>query len=145
MTATPPTLDRTPARRDFLVVWATGLLIAAGLGWGAAVIRGEQFWLVLGVSTAGFLAPCVTLAWLLLGAGRHVAPDPHVEENVESRWMDKAASGALFDTLSAAGISAGAIGLFELELDAGLALVGVVAFALLDGCLRFALLRRRET
>jgi hypothetical protein len=144
MTAAPPTLDRTRARRGLLVVWATGLLLAAALGWGAAVIRGEQFWLVFGVFTACFLAPCITLAWLLLGAGRHVTPDPHVEENVESRWLDKAASGALFDTLSAAGITAGAIGLFDLELDAGLALMSVVAFALVDGCLRFALLRRRE-
>jgi hypothetical protein len=68
MTTTPPV---APSRsRELLITCSTGVLFAAALGLGAAVLRGEQFWLVFGVLTACFLAPCITLAWLLLGAGR---------------------------------------------------------------------------
>jgi hypothetical protein len=58
--------------------------------------------------------------------------------------MDKAASGALFDTIGGAGLAAGLLSVFELEVDAGLALLGVVAFALADGGLRYLRLVRRE-
>ncbi len=145
MTTTPPVSDRSAARRALAVEWVVGLLIAAALGLGVAVTRPDQFWLVLGVFTACFLAPCIALAWLVLGRGRALQPDPRAEENVESRWMDKAAAGALMDLLPAAGITAGAVSLFELDLSADTALVGVVAFALVDGGLRFAVLRRRES
>jgi hypothetical protein len=144
MTAEPLTADRTRARRELLLTWSTGALFAAGLGLVVALLRGEQFWLVFGVFTACFLAPCVALAWLLLGAGRRVKPDPHVDENVESRWFEKAGSRALFDTLAAVGIAVGVLTVFELEADAGLVLMGVWAFALADGTLRYVLLARRE-
>jgi hypothetical protein len=144
MTATPPTLDRTPARRELLAVWSTGALMAAGLGLAVALFRGEQFWLVFGVFTACFLAPCFGLAWLVLGPGRRVAPDPHADENVESHWFEKAGSGALFDTMAVIGIAVGVLSLFELEADAALVLMGVWVFALADGVLRYTLLARRE-
>src|SRR4051812_10152003 len=107
MTAPPLAAGRRPAVRDLLVVWFVGLLFAAGLGAGAALLRPEQFWLVWGVFTACALAPSIALAWLVVGAGRRVRRDPRAEENVESRWFEKAASGALFDVLAAAGVTAG--------------------------------------
>ena len=139
-TATP----RERARRDLAVVWGTGLLLSAAVGLVVALLRPEPFWLVFGVFTACFLGPGVTIAWLVLGAGRTVQPDPHVEENIESRWFDKAGSGALFDTLAGAGIAAGAMSIFGWQPDAGLVLMAVVAFALADGALRYWLLARRE-
>jgi hypothetical protein len=145
MIGTPPAVDRAAARRSLAVEWLGGLLIAAGLGLVVALGRPDQFWLVLGVFTACFLAPSIALAWLVLGRGRAVQPDPRAEENVESRWLDKAAAGALMDLLPAAGIMAGAISLFRLDLAADVALIGVVVFALADGGLRFAVLRRRES
>jgi hypothetical protein len=144
MTASPPTTGRERARRELGLVWATALVLAAGLGLGVAFLREESFWLVFGVFTACFLPPSLGLAWLLLGAGRRVRPDPHVEENVESRWMDKAAAGALLDTIGGAGLAAGVLSVFELSVDASLALLGVVAVALADGGLRYLVLARRE-
>jgi hypothetical protein len=145
MTATSATRGRKPGVRDLLVVWLVGLAGAACLGLGATLFRPEQFWLVFGVFTACALAPSVGLAWLVVGRGRQVAVDPHAEENVESRWFDKAASGALLDLVPAAGLVAGAVSLFELDLPGDVALLGVVAFALVDGGLRYALLTRRES
>ena len=145
MTTTPPTIDRAALRRSLAVEWVAGLLFAAGLGFGAALVRQDQFWLVFGVFTACFLAPSVTLAWLVLGRGRAVQPDPHLEENVEARWFDKAGAGALIDTLAATGVAAGAIGVLGLDPPADLALLGVVAFALVDGAVRYAVLARRES
>jgi hypothetical protein len=144
MTASPSTTGRDGARREQALVWSTAVLLAALLGLGVALLRGESFWLVFGVFTACFLPPCLGVAWLLLGAGRRVRPDPHADENIESRWLDKAASGALFDTIGAAGLAAGLLSVFELRVDAGLALLGVVAFALADGGLRYLSLARRE-
>jgi hypothetical protein len=74
-----------------------------------------------------------------------VRRDPREQENVESRWVDKAASGALFDLLPAVGVTAGAVALCGLDLPADLALIGVVVFALADGALRYAVLRARES
>jgi hypothetical protein len=127
-----------------LATWLTGLLVAAAVGLGAALLRPEDFWLVFGVFAACSLAPCVGLAWMLVGAGRKVPVDARAEENVETRWIEKAASGALFDVLMAAGLLAGAIAVFGLDVPADVVLLGVWAFALIDGGLRFALLRRRE-
>jgi hypothetical protein len=143
MTATPTAAGRRA--RGLLLVWLVGAGAAVALGLAAALIRQEQFWLVLGVFAACSLSPCIALAWLLLGAGRLVEPDPHVHDNVESRWLEKAGSAALFDVLAAAGITAGAVALLDLDVPADLALIGVVAFALVDGGLRYALLSRRES
>ena len=138
-----PTASRSSSR-ELLRVWLAGSFLAAGLGVGAALIRPEQFWLVFGVFAACFLSPCIGLAWLVLGAGRRVTRDPYADENVESRWLERAGSRALFDLLAAAAVMAGAVGLFGLELPGDLALIGVVAFGLADGALRYALLARRE-
>lgn len=145
MTTTPPAIDRATLRRNLAVEWLVGLLISAGLGLAVAFGRPDQFWLVFGVFTACFLAPSITLAWLVLGRGRSVQPPPHAEESVESRWLDKAAAGALMDLIPAAGIMAAAVSLFRLDLPADVALIGVVVFGLVDGGLRFAALRRRES
>jgi hypothetical protein len=125
------------------LVWLAGAMLAAVLGLVAAAVRPEQFWLVFGVFTACCLSPCIGLAWLVLGGGRLVTPDPHADENVESRWLEKAASAALFDVAAAAGLTAGAVSLFGLDLPGDLALLGVVAFALVDAGLRYAVLARR--
>jgi hypothetical protein len=140
-----PTVDRGRSARDLAVVWSVGSLIAAGLGLGAAALRPGDFWLTFGVFTACLLAPSFGLAWLVLGAGRQVEPDPHVEENVESRWFDKAGARALVDTLSATGVAAGTISVLGLAPPADLVLLGLVAFALVDGAVRYAVLARRES
>jgi hypothetical protein len=145
MTATPPTVGSKTAARDLLRVWGVGLLAAAGLGLGAALTRPENLWLVFGVFTACCLGPCVGLAWLTVGAGRRVEIDARAEENVETRWIEKAASGALFDLLLAAGLLAGAMSLLSFELPGDGVLLGIWALALTDGMLRYALIRRRES
>jgi len=145
MTAPSTAADRARSRRELVLVGLTGTAFATALGVGAALIRPEQFWLVFLVFTACSLSPSVALAWLLLGGGRRVQGDPHAGENVESRWLEKAAAGALFDVIPAAALTAGAVSLFELDLAGELALVGVAAFALVDGGLRYAMLTRRES
>jgi hypothetical protein len=145
MTLVPPRTDRARARRELVLVWSTGALLAACLGLAVALSRGEQFWLVFGVFTACFLAPSVGLAWLTVGAGRRIEVDPRAEENVETRWAEKAASGALFDLLVAVGLLLGAMSLVGLEVASDVVLMGMWAFALADGALRYALIRRRES
>jgi hypothetical protein len=141
--SSPATRDRA-ARRLVLRVWAVGLLASGGLGLAAALVRPEHFWLVFGVFTACCLAPCIGLAWLTVGAGRTAEIDPRAEENVETRWIEKAASGALFDVLMAIGLVLGVQAFVDVDLPADGALLGVWAFALTDGMLRYAFLRRRE-
>jgi hypothetical protein len=145
MTAAPTAARRKPTSRDLLVVWLGGLALAAALGLVAAYLREEQFWLVFGVFTACFLSPCIGLAWLLAGPGRDVSVDPYADENVETRWLEKAAAGALFDLVPAVGISLAATSLLGLELSGDLALLGVILFAFVDGGLRYVLLSRRES
>jgi hypothetical protein len=131
--------------RDLVVVWGVGLLVAAGIGLGVASVRSEDFWLVFGVFTACFLGPCIALAWLTLGEGRKAEIDGRAEENVETRWMEKAASGALFDLLVAVGVLLGAMSILGFDVPAELALIGVWAVAVADGALRYLLIRRRES
>ena len=144
MTGTPPTLDREP-RRELALVWSTGTLLAACLGLAVALSRGDQFWLVFWVFTACFLAPAVGLAWLIVGPGRRAEVDPRADENIETRWFEKAASGALFDLLAAVGLLLGAMSLLDLEIPTDMVLLGMWAFAIADGALRYALIRRRES
>ena len=144
MTSTPTATPRERARRELAVVWSTGLLAAVLLGAGAAVVRDGSFWQAFVVFTACFLGPCIGFAWLLLGPGRRVQADTEADENVEARWFQKAGSGALFDTLAAAGITAAVISILELTPPAELALLGIWAFGLADATLRYAVLARRE-
>jgi hypothetical protein len=74
-----------------------------------------------------------------------VTVDPHADENIETRWIEKAAAGALFDLVPAVGITLAAMSLFGLELPGDLALLGVIGFAFVDGGLRYVLLSRRES
>ena len=145
MTATPPATGSKPISRDLFLVWGVGLLAAAGLGLGAAFTRPENFWLVFFVFTACSLGPCIGLAWLTVGAGRKVEIDARADENVETRWIEKAASGALFDLLMAVGFLLGAMSLFGFEVQTDVVLVCLWAFAIADAALRYALLRRRES
>ena len=145
MTSTPATERRRPSSRDLLGMWLTGLLLAAGLGLGAALLADERFWLTFEMYTACFLSPCIALAWLLVGPGRGVSVDPRVEENVESRWIEKAASGAVFDLIPAVGVTLASTSLFGLELAGDVALLGVAAFVVVDGGLRYLVLSRRES
>jgi hypothetical protein len=144
MTAVPPVVDRAAARRSLAVEWSVGLLVAAAIGLVAALLRPEDFWLVFGVFTACSLGPAIGLAWLVVGRGRSVPEDPHAEENVESRWFHKAATATLLDLLMVIGLLAGALSVTRLDLPADLVLLGVWGFAVADGGLRFAVLRRRE-
>ncbi len=145
MTASPPASGNRSATRDLVVVWVVGLLVAAGMGLGVAFTRPEDFWLVFGVFTACFLGPCIGLAWLTVGAGRKTEIDARADENVETRWFEKAASGALFDLLMAVGFLLGAMSLFGFEVATDVVLMGLWAFAIADGALRYALIRRRES
>ena len=131
-------------RRELAAVWSTGVLAAALLGWGAALVRGESFWQSFLVFTACSLGPCTGFAWLLLGPGRRVQADTEVDENVEARWFQRAGSGALFGTLAAAGLAAAAISIAELDPPAELALLGLWGFGLADATVRYAVLARRE-
>jgi hypothetical protein len=144
-TVPPPSVHRERARRELALVWSTGTLLAAGLGLAVALFRGDSFWLVFGVFTACFLAPSIGLVWLIVGPGRRAEVDPRADENIETRWFEKAASGALFDVLMAVGLLLGAMSLFGLEIPGDVVLMGVWAFAVVDGALRFVLIRRRES
>ncbi len=145
MTGTSAAARRRPTSRDLLGMWLAGLVLAAGLGLVAAVVADEQFWLTFGVYTACFLSPCIGLAWLLVGPGRGVSVDPRAEENIESRWIEKAASGAVFDLIPAVGVALASTSLFGLELAGDVALLGVAAFVVADGGLRYLVLSRRES
>ena len=144
MTSTHVTARRERSRRELALVWSTGLLAALVLGLGAALVRADDFWLSFGVFAACALGPCTGFAWLLLGAGRRVEADTQAEENVEARWFSKAGSAALFDTLAAAGLSAAAISILDVDPPAELTLLALWAFGLADATLRYAVLARRE-
>ena len=144
-TVPPPSAHRERARRELALVWSTGTLVAACLGLAVALFRGDSSWLVFGVFTACFLAPSIGLAWLIVGPGRRAEVDPRADENIETRWFEKAASGALFDLLMAVGLLLGAMSLFGLEIATDVVLMGMWAFAIADGALRYALIRRRES
>ena len=144
MTATPPAAGTRPFSRDLVRAWVVGLLVAGALGAAAGLARPEDFWLVFGVFTACCLGPCIGLAWLVVGPGRRVQIDARAQENVETRWVEKAASGALFDVLAAAGLLAAAMSILGLDVPGDVVLLGLWGFALVDGGLRFAVLRRRE-
>jgi hypothetical protein len=62
-----------------------------------------------------------------------------------THWFEKAASGALLDLLVGVGLLLGAMSLFGLEVLSDVVLLGMWAFAIVDGGLRFALIRRRES
>ncbi|MFD2091359.1 hypothetical protein [Blastococcus deserti] len=64
---------------------------------------------------------------------------------MDTRWMDKAASGALLDLLTAVGPLLGAMSLLGLEISTDVVLMMLSAFAIADGGLRYALIRRRES
>lgn len=121
------------------------LAVAASVGAVAGMFRREDFWLVAVVFAVCVLPPAAMLGWFLVVRPRTSAPEPHAEENVERRWSERAAAGAFWDVLAAAGLALAAISLTGLELSARFALAAVLLLAMVDFYVRHAVVSRRES
>lgn len=70
--------------------------------------------------------------------------DAHVEDSVESRWMERATAGAFLDVVIAAGVALTLTSLLDLDVPGRLVLLGLLGGAGADTALRYRVLSRRE-
>ncbi|MGC5614606.1 hypothetical protein [Georgenia sp. Z1491] len=99
-------------------------------------------WLVALVFMACQIVPIGAIYYLWL-IGPTLETDPHAEESVESRWLERATSGAAMDTLLAAGIGTVAVVFTSVDFPVVWALSGVVALLMGSTVARYAILSRR--
>jgi hypothetical protein len=121
--------------------------LAASLGTGAAAgwVRSDEFWLVAAVFAACTLGPAIALGWLVFVSGHTVQTDPHVEDSVEARWVERACSGAFIDLVIAAGVALTLTSVLDLHVPGGVVLLAVVIGAGADSVLRYGVISRRES
>ncbi|KRE39355.1 hypothetical protein ASG73_03240 [Janibacter sp. Soil728] len=140
-TTTRPTAPPEAYAKAALVALALSLTAGAVAGW----VRSDEFWLVAVVFAVCTLGPAIALGWLIFVSGHTVQPDPHVEDSVEARWVERACSGAFIDLVVAAGVALTLTSVLDLEVPGGLVLLAVVAGAGIDAVLRYAVISRRES
>lgn len=123
----------------------TALLVALGIGLLAGSFADDRFWLHVAVFGSCTVAPAYGLGWLVFVSGAS-GPEPvaHPEEGVEHDWWQRSSSGSFTDLLIVAGLVSTALAVTGLRVDATLLLAGLVALALADVTVRFAVLSRRE-
>lgn len=120
------------------------LVTSATAGGVAGWAHGERFWLVAGVFAACTLGPAIAMGWLVFVSGHVVEPDSHVEDSVESRWMERATAGAFVDVVIAAGVALTLTSLLDLDVPGRLVLLALLGGAGADTVLRFRVLSLRE-
>lgn len=140
-TTTRPTALSAAYAKAGLAGLAVSLAAGAVAGW----VRSDEFWLVAVVFAICTLGPAVALGWLVFVSGHTVQPDPHVEDSVEARWVERACAGAFVDLVIAAGVALTLTSVLDLDVPGGLVLLAVVAGAGLDSVLRYAVISRRES
>lgn len=124
---------------------ALALALAVSAGALAGWARSDEFWLVATVFTVCMLGPAIALGWLVCVSGHTAIPDPHVEDSVEARWVERACAGAFGDLVGAAGVALALTSVFDLDIPGRLVLLAIIGGAGIDAVLRYAVLSRRES
>lgn len=139
-TTTRPAAPPEAYAKAGLFTLAVAVTAGAVAGW----VRSDEFWLVATVFAVCTLGPAIALGWLIFVSGHTVQPDPHVEDSVEARWVERACSGAFVDLVVATGLALTLTSVLDLEVPGGLVLLAVLAGAGIDAVLRYAVISRRE-
>lgn len=86
------------------------------------------------------------LVWVILvdrASLRDAADDP--ASSVESRWYERASSGAFNDLVAVFGVGAGVLAFVRVQISPSLVLAGLFALALADFGIRYLVARRRDS
>lgn len=101
---------------------------------------------VVGIAvTFTMLWPCTALIWALIvdrDTVRGSTTNP--EQSVESVWYDRAASGALTDTILTTGLGTAAIAFASIEIPAVIALAAVILIAMVSFGVRYFIQQRQS-
>lgn len=143
---TGPTAKRRAPLSRYVLAAVLALVLAVGAGFLASRFRAEDPWLVGVVFAAAMVAPMYALTWFWLVSNFAIEEEPaHAEENVERRWVDRAAFGTYCDLLGTAGIALAVLSITGWHLSANVALLGVVLLGMADFAARYLLISRRES
>lgn len=129
----------------YLLMALTGLGASAAIAAVVALSRDSSQLLAAGVTMATTLPVTLSLGWVLFVSQHTTETDPYAEENVETRWFEKAASSTLLDLFATLGIATGVFAIAGEELQPEVWLVGMVLLALVmvDFAVRYTTLKRR--
>lgn len=83
----------------------------------------------------------IALGWLIFVP---IEREPHAEESVEQRWMERSLSAAMLDVIGAGGVALALMSVFDLTADGRTLLLLVVAGGMGDTMLRYVVVSRRE-
>lgn len=136
-------------RRRLPALWAAapiGALIAAAIGGVMALTGGAGPEPMVGALAVSLITvwPCIGGVWLLLvdrETLRGATANP--EQSIESRWYERASSGAFSDVLLIVGIGTAVIAVAGIEVPALLALSAVIVVAMASVAVRYLVERRR--
>lgn len=110
----------------------------------AMVFRQDNPWLTFAVFAGCTIGPCLALSWFVFVSKYTVIPDKHAAESVESRWYERAASGAFHDMLLACGLGLTVLSVTRMDFTASNALMFVLILCGVDTLVRYRVISRRE-
>lgn len=146
MSADSNTKRRAPVS-SYLLMVAVGALLSSAVATVIALMQEDQAVLAFVLTVVMTLPAALALGWVLFVSGHVTEPDPHAEDNVEIRWLEKAAFGTCTDVFVTVSIGAAVLTIAgdRLDLDSGLVLLAVGLLLASDLGLRYSMLRRRAT
>ena len=123
---------------------AIGVLAAGAVAWLTFAFSPSDTPALLAVVTGVTTLPVgVAAGWAVLVDRSSIAGVvERPEESVESRWLDQAAVGALFDGFAMIGLGAAAIAITGVEVAADVVLIDLWALLAVDLGVRYLVARR---
>lgn len=127
----------------YLLMIVTGLGAAAALGAIASVFYNERPWLMFVICTVCTAGPLLAGAWALFVSKYPVEPDPYAEDNVESQWYHRAASGAFHDLMVTGGVILTVVSIARWDFSGRTALLVMLVFMGVSFAVRYLAQKRR--
>ena len=134
------TTTTRPSLKPWLIAAGPALVLALGIGAGAAWVRTDAPDSVTFAVFAAVSFPFLLAFGALFLDRTEASPEQH-EDSIESQWATRASSGAFYDTVSAMGLTLFATSVLDTD---DIPLLVFVVLALADFSVRLAILRRRE-
>ena len=144
----PTTLARQARRAPishYVLAVIFGVIATAIVATIVGVTNQRDFWLAFGIGAFCAAYPAIGLGMKIFVSHNTVVVDKNGAESVEVQWMVRAGAEAFLDMLVAMTLGVVVLLITRFELDATVALLGLLALAVVDVGVRYLVIRARAS
>ncbi|GAA1975598.1 hypothetical protein [Microbacterium pumilum] len=143
--ADPPRQVRRAPASYYILAVVFGVIATSIVAAIVGVTNQPDFWLAFGIGALCAAYPAFALGHKLFVSRNTIVVDAHGEQSVEVQWMLRAGAETFLDLLVAMTLGAAVLLITRFELQAAVALLGLLALAVADVGARYLVIRARAS